>query len=147
MEILAREDKVISHLIGGFMQKIAEVFVVLDNVPGTISSLLRGLKKKNYSIRAVGLFVDSARLYLDEPEKALKTIQENGYTAELREVLCVDLPNKKGNLSELTQKLANAKININYMYGTMLEKQRSGLLILEVDQPDLAVELFRNHKY
>jgi hypothetical protein len=129
------------------MRKISEVFVVLDNIPGTVSNLLRVLRKKNSKILAIGLFVDSARLYLDNPENAMKVIHDNGYTAELREVLAINLPHKNGVLAELTQKLANAQININYMYGTHGENSKNALLILEVDQPDLAVDLFRTHQF
>jgi len=48
---------------------------------------------------------------------------------------------------ELTTKLGNAGINLIYLYGALEKKQRRGTVILEVDQPDLAVDLFANHKF
>ena len=129
------------------MDTILELFVILEDRPGSISELTRILKKKRISIFAIGLFIDTARLYVSHPEKALEAIQENNYQAELRQVLRVQLPNKQGALMDLTQKFANAEINIKYMYGTMEEKQKRGIIILEVDNPKLALDLFKNHRF
>jgi len=129
------------------MDTILELFVLLDDKPGSISELTRILKKKHISIFAIGLFIDTARLYVSHPEKALEAIHENNYQAELRKVLRVSLPHKQGTLMELTQKLANADINIKYMYGTMEEGQKTGIIILEVDKTDLAIDIFKNHQF
>jgi len=129
------------------MNKILELFVILDDKPGSISELTRILKKKRVSIYAIGLFIDTARLLVSHPEKALEAIQQNNYQAELREVLRVQLPNKQGALMDLTQKFANAKINIKYLYGTMEENQKRGVIILEVDNSKLALDLFKNHRF
>ncbi len=129
------------------MEKITELFVLLDDKPGSIGDLTRILKKKKISIYAIGLFIDTARILVSSPEKALDIFQEQGYQAELREVLGIILPNHQGALMELTQKLGNAGINIKYMYGTMEQKQKQGMVILEVDNSDLAIDIFRNHKF
>jgi len=128
------------------MDTILELFVLLDDKPGSISELTRLLKKKRISIFAIGLFIDTARLYVSHPEKALEAIQDNNYQAELREVLRVQLTNRQGALMELTQKMANADINIKYMYGTMEENQKRGVIILEVDNTDLAMDIFKNDR-
>jgi hypothetical protein len=66
---------------------------------------------------------------------------------EVRDVLRVNLPNRPGALMDLTMKLGNAGINIEFLYGALEEKQKQGIIILEVDQPDMAVSLFSNHRY
>ena len=130
---------------GKFMKKIKEIFVLLDDKPGTIGALCRILKKKRIPIYAIGVFIDTARLYVTDPELASAALAEHGYTAEIREVLRVDLPNRTGAMMELTTKLGNAGINIKYFYGTIGEKQRKGVIIMEVDRPDLAMDIFHNH--
>lgn len=128
------------------MDTILELFVLLEDKPGAISDLTRLLKKKRVSIFAIGLFIDTARLYVSHPEKALEAILENNYQAELRKVIRVQLTNRQGALMELTQKLANANINIKYMYGTMEENQKRGIIILEVDNAELAMDIFKSHR-
>lgn len=129
------------------MEKIAEVYVVLENKPGVAGEMARVLKKKNIAIYAIAMFIDFARMYVSDPQGAVKALQDNGYQAELREALRETMPNRRGALMELTQKLGNAGINIDYMYGSMLETQAQGIVILEVDQPELALQIFRNHRY
>ena len=129
------------------MEKIREVFVVLDDKPGSLAQLTRILKKNRISIFGIGLFIDSARLHVSHPEKALKAIVENGLQADLHDVLRVKLPNREGALAELTQKLKNAEINIIYLYGALEEKQKRGTIVLEVDKMDLALKIFKNHKF
>lgn len=129
------------------MEKIEEVYVVLENKPGVAGEMTRILKKKKIAIYAIAMFIDFARMYVSHPREAVDALHANGYQAELRQALRETLPNRTGLLMELTQKLGNAGINIDYLYGAMLEKQKEGLVILEVDQPDLAMDIFRNHTY
>jgi hypothetical protein len=129
------------------MQKITEVFVLLDDQPGSIYELTRILKKKNININAIGLFIDTARLHVDDPQKALELLQENGLQVELREVLGVQMPNKQGTLMQVTKKLSNAGINIKYLYSTMYKGQKDAMVILEVDQLQLALDIFKNHTF
>ncbi|MFZ0391125.1 MAG: hypothetical protein WAN36_11760 [Calditrichia bacterium] len=129
------------------MELIKELFVVLENEPKAAGELFRVLKKKDISIWAVGMFEDTARLYVSDPPATLAVLKENNYTVEEREVLRVNLPNYRGALMDLTRKLGNAGINVDYMYGALEPKQRKGIIILEVDKPDLAMDIFRNEKF
>jgi len=136
-----------SRKMEGPVKKINEVFCVLDNQPGATAQLCRILKKKRIAIYGIGVFGDTARLSVSKPQETLAVLKENGYAVEMRDLLRVDLPNRIGALMELTAKLGNAGINIEYFYGTIEEKQRRGVIILEVDKPDLAVDIFINHKF
>lgn len=129
------------------MRKIEEIFVVLENRPGSTGELCRILKKKRIAIYAIGVFADTARLLVSNPEKAFDSLTDHGYEVETRNVLRVDLPNRVGALMELTTKLGNAGINIEYFYGTISERQKQGVIILEVDNPELAIDIFHNHKF
>ena len=129
------------------MQRIREVFVLLEDKPGSFAQLTRVLKKNRISIYGIGLFIDSARLNVSHPEKAIDVITKNGFQVELHDVLSVKLPNREGALAEVTQKLNNAEINIKYLYGAIEENQKRGTIVLEVDKMELALEIFKNHKY
>lgn len=124
------------------MDKIQELFVVLEDKPGRLGALCRILKKKRISIYAIGVFTDTARLYVSDPVNAQVALKEHGYAVEVAEVLRVILPNRQGAMMELTMKLGNAGININYLYGALESKQKKGTIILEVDRPDLALDIF-----
>jgi hypothetical protein len=129
------------------MQKISELYVILEDIPGTVSDLLRLLKKKKISIYAVGLFIDTARLHVSDPQKGLEVIQEYGYVVELRDVIRVKLPNKPGVLHEIAYKVANAGININNLYGAVGEKDIEGVVIMETDNIPLTLDIFKNDRF
>ncbi len=129
------------------MKKIIELFVLLEDKPGTIYELARILKKKRVNILAIGLFIDTARLFVDSPDAAIKALQDQGYAVEQREVLSMKMPNKPGSLMEITQKISNAGINIKYLYGAMEQDQKRGRIVMEVDNIELTQELFKNHKF
>jgi len=129
------------------MQKISELYVILEDTPGTVSELLRVLKKNKISIYAVGLFIDTARLHVSDPQKGLDVIQEHGYVVELRDVIRIELTNKPGMLYEIAHKVANAGININNMYGAVREKESQGIIILETDNIPLTLDIFKNDKF
>ena len=97
---------------GNPLQAATELYVVLDDHVGAIGEMSRILKKKNIAIQSVAVFVDSARLVVSDPEAALRKLQEHGYSAELRAVLQANVPNKRGILADMTQKLGNAGVNI-----------------------------------
>jgi len=128
------------------MKKIDEIFVVLENRPGSTGELCRILKKR-VAIYAIGVFEDTARLYVNKTNLAQTALNENGYEAEIREVLMVNLPNRIGALMELTSKLGNAGINVEYFYGTTGERQKRGVIIMEVDKPELALGIFKNDRF
>ncbi len=129
------------------MEIIKEVYVVLENKPGTAGQLTRILKKYKIAIYAIAMFFDFARMYVSDAEKTAKVLATHGYQVETREVLRMKLPNRIGALMEVAQKLGNAGINIDYLYGAMQEKQKNGIVILEVDQPELAIKLFKTHRF
>ena len=127
------------------LERVSEVFVVLEDRPGSIGELCRVLKKKGINILAIGVFFDTARLHVDDTAKAIQVLQEYEYQTEEREVLRVVMPNKPGMLSHLTEKLGKAGINIKYLYSTLAREQGNGTVILEVDQLQLAVDIFRDY--
>jgi hypothetical protein len=129
------------------MQKITELYVLLEDKPGTIYELSRVLKKNKVNIQAIGLFVDTARLFVTDHKACMKVLQEHGYAVERREVLSIMMPNTPGALMEITKKMSNAGINIKSMYGTMEKGQKSGYIIMEVDKMDLTLELFENDRF
>ena len=129
------------------MEKIDEVYIILDDKPGSFGKMARILKKKRISIYGIGLFIDTARIHVSHPEKAVEALTAEGYQADLHSVLRVMLPNHAGALLDMTKKLGNADININYLYGAMEEKQKRGMIVFEVDKPKLALDIFKNHKF
>ncbi len=120
------------------MERITEIFVVLENRPSTLGELCSHLAENEINIEAIGVFQDTAKLYVKNVSKAMKVLNKLNYTTELRDVLKVDLENRPGALAEVTTKLGNRGINIDYVYGTLSRKGNAISVILDVSDIEKA---------
>lgn len=124
------------------MERITEIFVVLENRPSVLGELCSRLAENDINIEAIGVFQDTAKLYVKNISKAMKVLSKWNYPTELRDVLLVELENKPGALAEVTTKLGNKGINIEYCYGTLSRKGDTVSVILDVSDISKALALF-----
>lgn len=129
--------------MGKKMEKISEIFVVLENRPSTLGELCSHLAENKINIEAIGVFQDTAKLYVKNVNKAMKILSKADYTTELRDVLKVELENRPGALADVASKLGNKGINIEYCYGTISKKVGATSVILDVSDPDRAMKILK----
>ena len=96
-----------------------------------------------------GILKDSSdyslvRILVDKPEAAQKRLTELEYLLDSEPVLVFTLINKPGMLGQVARKLGEARINIDYTYGSAMEDAEKSLFILHVSEIDKAEEFFAN---
>jgi hypothetical protein len=123
------------------MERITEIFVILENKPSKLGEMCSTLAENEINIEAIGVFQDTAKLYVKNVTKAVKLLSKANYTTELRDVLLVDLENRPGALAEITSKLGNKGINVEYCYGTLSRRGSATSIVLDVSNIDKAIEL------
>lgn len=123
------------------MERITEIFVVLENKPSTLGDMCSHLAENGINIEAIGVFQDAAKLLVNNVNKAMKTLSKLDYTTELRDVLLLQLENRPGALSEMATKLGNKGVNIEYCYGTLSKKKNSTAVIIDVSDIDKALKI------
>ncbi len=126
------------------MERISEIFVVLENRPSTLGELCSHLAENNINIEAIGLFQDTAKLFVKNTSKAMKLLQKLNYETEIREVLKVDLENRPGALADIATKLGDKGINIEYCYGVLSSKGKSAAVILDVKDINRALKVLKS---
>ena len=125
------------------MEKIKELFIVVENKPGSLGELLGHLAKEKINIEAIGLFQDLAKLSVSDIERATKALSAHKYEVETREVLRLELDNKPGTFAVIATRLANAGLNIDYCYGTVGKGQKSAAVIIDVADIDGAMSVLQ----
>jgi hypothetical protein len=128
------------------MEKITELFVVVDNRPGALGELLGHLAKEKINIEAVGLFQDIAKLSVSDIDRAMKALTRARFQVEMREVIRLDLDNKPGSFAFVASRLGNAGINIDYCYCTVGKGQKNAAAIIDVKDLDRAVTVLQGAK-
>jgi hypothetical protein len=123
------------------MEKITELFVVVENKPSALGELLGHLTKEKINIEAIGLFQDVAKLSVSDVDRAMHALRQGNYQVELREVLRLDLDNKPGSFAFLVSRLGAAHINIDYCYGTVGKGQKHASVIVDVGDLDGAMSV------
>jgi hypothetical protein len=125
------------------MERITEIFVVLENKPSTLGDLCSCLSENKINIEAIGLFQDSAKIYVKNIDKAMKVLANYDYETETRDVLRVDLEHRPGSLADVATLLGNKGINIEYCYGTLSSRANSLSVIMDVSDIDRALKILK----
>ncbi len=125
------------------MEKITELFVVVENRPGALGELLGLLSKEKINIEAIGLFQDVAKISVSDVNRAMRALRGGRYQVELREVLRMDLDNKPGSFAFIGSRLGKAGINIDYCYCTVGRGQKNASAIIDVKDIDAAMSVLK----
>ena len=123
------------------IERITEIYVIMENKPSQLGDLCAFLAENEINIDAIGVFHDTAKLCVQNLNKAVKVLSKLNYTTELRDVLKVDLENRPGALAELTTKLGDEGINIEYCYGTLSHKANMISVVMDVSNIDRACQV------
>ena len=123
------------------MERVTEIYVILENKPSMLGDLCSQLAENGINIESIGVFHDTAKFIVSNLNKALKILSRLNYITEQRDVLKIDLENKPGALAELTSKLGDEGINIEYCYGTLSRKGTEVSVVMDVSNIDAAIAL------
>ena len=99
---------------------VKQLSVFLQNKSGKIASVTRTLYENGIDIRALSI-ADTTdfgilRMLVSDVEKAKTALAKENCIVSVNEVDVVAVPDKPGGLAEVLQKLADARIDIEYMY-------------------------------
>ncbi len=68
------------------IERITEIYVVLENRPSQIGELCSKLAENEINIEAIGVFHETAKLYVKNLNKALKVLGKENYMTELEKL-------------------------------------------------------------
>jgi hypothetical protein len=131
--------------------RIRQTSVFLHNKVGELSDVLRHLQSRQVNVRAVAVAdsVDFAvvRMLVDQVDIARQTLRENDYSVSESEVLAVELPDQNAGLLQICRALLGAEINIHYAYPMFARRQGNAVVVVHVDETDLAAEALTKRGY
>jgi hypothetical protein len=123
------------------IERITEIYVIMENKPSQLGDLCSFLAENEINVDAIGVFHDTAKLCVQNLNKAVKLLGKLNYTTELRDVLKIDLENRPGALAEMATKLGDEGINIEYCYGTLARKGNAISVIMDVSNIERACQV------
>lgn len=130
------------------MQIARQLALFLENQPGMLARVCNALSAARINIYAISSSdtVDHIvlRMIVSDPAKALRVFEEHGTLVVENDVLMIEGSNKPGSLASIAQKLADAKINIEYAYCATSPNAQKGLLVLRTSNPKKALKVLNS---
>lgn len=124
---------------------IRQLSVLVENKPGSLMEVTSRLTEARVNIRAVASFdtpeFGILRLVVDKPAEAKEYLTAKGYVVNVHEVMGVELEDKKGNLNQMLEILAEGELNINYIYSFVIRDGRAPVMVFHTDEYEKAAQI------
>jgi hypothetical protein len=129
--------------------KVRQLSIFLENRSGRLAEVTDILGESCVNIRALSLADTSdfgiLRVIVEDTDKALRILEEKGFTVTVTEVLAVEVEDKPGGLSRVLKLLEEEEVNVEYMYAFMEKLTDHALLIFRIEDIDGAIEICRKN--
>lgn len=122
--------------------KIKQLSVFLENRKGRLYEVCLILGQAGINIRALTIAETETfgvlRMVVDKPAAAVETFRRHSITANLTDVVAVEVPDTPGGLAGVLKILTEHDLNVEYMYGFVEKFSENALLVFRFDEPDRA---------
>ena len=124
---------------------VKQISVFVENKSGKLVEIIGILADNNIDISALSI-ADTTdfgilRLIVNDPEKAKKTLKEQGIVVKTTDVIALAVPDKPGGLVSVLNMLKNKGIAIEYMYAFVGKSDKGAMVILKTDKPEETVKI------
>jgi len=130
--------------------KITQISVFLENRKGRLYEVCSLLGKNKINIRALTIAETPEfgilRIVVDKPQEAIKILKNNGFTANLTDIVAVEVEDKPSGLAGILKILSVGDINVEYMYGFLEKASDKALLVFRFEDPDKAIKILHKNK-
>jgi hypothetical protein len=125
--------------------QVEQISVFLENKTGRLSEVTGILSEADVNIRALALADTSdfgvLRLIVDNNDRAISVLKENGFTVGKTEVVAAEVEDKPGGLHNILRTLRAQGINVEYMYAYVRHTGQDAVMIFRFDNIQGAIEV------
>ena len=119
---------------------IHQISVFLENRTGQLAQITRLLAKEGVDIRAISIAETAdyglARMIVDDSHKASAILLQHGDILSMTPVWAVEVPDRPAGLAELLEVLAQAEVDVEYMYSLFTHRDGYAYMVMRIsDEP------------
>ena len=125
------------------VRKVKEIRLSMPNKVGLLSEVTTAVANAKVNINAICAYVLENNAFFNlitsSNTKAKKALAPLGFGIEEKDVIQVELPNKPGELQKVAKRIADAGIDIDFMYATTAGGKAACVLKTADDQKAMKV--------
>lgn len=123
---------------------IKQISVFVENKEGRLAEITETIAKAGVDIRALSI-ADTTdfgilRLIVDKPHETEKALRDSGFTVSVTNVIAVGIDDVPGGFAKPMRVLANAHIDVEYMYAFISRDTKKAYVILRVNNNETATK-------
>ena len=130
---------------------IKQLSVFVENRRGKMAEITENLAAKGIDMRALTLADTSEfgllRIIVSKPDDAYNLLREAGIKVRLSEVIAIGMPDEPGAFSKATRAIADAGVDLEYLYALSSRKDGEAVIIMRLDQPGYGIAALREAGY
>ncbi|MCI7335040.1 MAG: acetolactate synthase [Oscillospiraceae bacterium] len=124
---------------------IKQISVFVENKEGRLAEITETIAKAGVDIRALSI-ADTTdfgilRLIVDKPHETEKVLRDSGFTVSVTSVIAVGIDDVPGGFAKPMRVLANAHIDVEYMYAFISRDTKKAYVILRVNDNATATKV------
>ena len=122
---------------------VDQISIFVENKPGKLVEVTETIAAAGIDLRAMSI-ADTTdfgilRVIVDNPKQALLILQEAGYLVKPSKVIPVAVDDTPGGLAKTLRTLANAGIDVEYLYAFVAHGTDKAYVIIRVGDSDAAL--------
>lgn len=128
---------------------VKQLSVFIENSKGRLAHLTRLLGDAGVDLHSLSIADTTSfgilRAIVDDNEKALRVLRENGYTVNITELMAVAVQDIPGGLAQALEILNAEDIGVEYLYSFVRKPTQNALILFKVDDAKKAVAALESH--
>ena len=127
---------------------IKQISVFVENKKGRLAKITEVLGQGGVDLVALSI-ADTTnfgimRCIVSDPEKAITTLKNNGFTASTTDVIVAEVTDQPGGLAQVLRLLDQADISVEYLYSFVRTPNTNALILFRVEDIDTATKALQN---
>ncbi|MGE5495496.1 MAG: ACT domain-containing protein [Burkholderiales bacterium] len=128
---------------------IKQISVFVENKKGRLARITDVLGNEGIDLIALSI-ADTTnfgimRCIVNNPDKAITVLKQNGFTASMTEVIVAEVPDKPGGLASVLKMLDEAGISVEYLYSFVRMPSQNALILFRVEDISGAIEALKKN--
>ncbi len=123
--------------------KVKQLSLFLENKPGALGRPTDVLAEAGLNLLTLSIADTQQfgilRLIVAEWEQAKALLERERFVVNVADMVAIEVADQPGGLARVLGALEKTQVNIEYMYGFTLRRERKGLLVFRFNDPDAAI--------